>query len=117
MKKAVGAASLVAMLTACQSYPDQPSGVFSVTGDYQAIADCTYLKLRENGYWRKDDLPSLNKTELVLGTNTVAAGRIDFSASGANETTVSILFPTPIQGRDHYTNQFWPIVESCLGPS
>jgi hypothetical protein len=81
-------------LTACQMEPKTVTGSFGMRGNYQAVADCSYLELRKDGanMWRKDDLPSQNTVMVTLGMNESTVGRIDFIGTGPKQTTVNVYF-------------------------
>ncbi|RVB76351.1 MULTISPECIES: hypothetical protein [unclassified Mesorhizobium] len=97
----------------CQSYPESPSGSFDVSGNYKAVSDCSYLKIRSGGYWKKEEFESMRTVQLTLGNETTAIGRIDFTGITSGRTRVEVRFPTPIQGKDYYPNIYRKIAESC----
>jgi hypothetical protein len=115
MRDSIAMLVVAAAVTGCQAHPSTPSGSATVRANYQLMADCFYLKVRGDGYWQKEDLPSMNTSQVTLGTENMAVGRVEFVGVGADETRVDVLFPVPVQGKDYYPNRFLPIARGCAG--
>lgn len=63
--------------------------------------------MRGEGFWRKDDLDSMNTTQVLMGTEQYTGGRIDFVGTSADQTAVTLLIP--------HANKFTPKIQACAG--
>lgn len=98
-------AGALTVLTGCQMHSSEPTKTMTVAGNYKAVADCFYLKMRGEGMWRKDDLESMNTSQVVMGTDRFAAGRIDFVGTSTDQTAVTLLIP--------HADKFTPKIQAC----
>lgn len=92
-------------LAGCQLQSNEPTSAFTVSGNYQAMADCFFLKVRGEGMWDKDDLPSMKTVHVVLGTPQYQMGRVEFVGVSENQTTVTFVMP--------HSGKYEPRVREC----
>ena len=107
MKMKICGVMCAAVLTGCQAYPDNPSAVITVNGNYQAVGDCLYLGL--NTLWVKTDLPSSKTVVLTLSDQKGTYARIEAHAISDNKTAVSV---RAMLNLSHYTS----IINGCSAP-
>lgn len=89
------------VMAGCQAHSSSPTHTMTVSGNYKAVAECFYLKVRSEGYWKKDDLDSMNTTRIILGTNIADVGRVDFVGIAPDRTQVTFLIPHPDKRSQH----------------
>jgi hypothetical protein len=104
----------LAFLAGCQSYSDTPSRVLTVSGDYVAIADCTYVKIGKQGAWRREEMPSLRTVVLKRGDDKYAIGNIEFVGNSSGTVKVEMKFMTPVQGPKYYPDMTQKMIEECV---
>lgn len=92
-------------LSGCQLQSNEPTAAFTVVGNYQTVADCFFLKVRGEGMWDKDDLPSMKTVHVVLGTPQYQMGRVEFVGVSENQTTVTFVMP--------HSGKYEPQVREC----
>lgn len=107
------ALSTVAMLYGCQSYPETPARVVSVNGNYSPISDCVYVAIERQGAWRKEDLPSMQRTRLLRGDDKYALAKVEFHQREQNTVDVSMWFSPTIKGENFYPNMIETEVKRC----
>lgn len=103
----------LSVLHGCQSYPDTPSRVISSHGNYSAISDCVYLAIENQGAWRKEDLPSVQRSRLLRGDYKYAAAKIEFSQRNQSDVEVTMWFSPTIRGEKFYPDMIDAAVRRC----
>jgi hypothetical protein len=85
----------LAALAGCQLHSEKPTDEIVVAGSYKSVADCFYLAIRGEGFWKKDDLDSQNMTVVTMGNVQFDMGKVEFIGTSATITTVRFLIPHP----------------------
>lgn len=105
---------MVLCLTGCTIAPKEPDFTATLTGPYQAIADCAVVALRQREKaWQKIDLPSRNQSELSIVMDGMEAARIEVRGLAVNQTEVISYYPQAVWGRDYWEKLNRPIFEQC----
>lgn len=78
----------LAMLAGCQTYSDKANEVAVVPGDYQALADCYYLRTANPRGFQKADLPSRRTVTITMGNADFTTMRLDFVGREPGRTEV-----------------------------
>jgi hypothetical protein len=99
--------AVLALLAGCQLHPDEPTANLVVAGEYRAVAECFYLKIRGEGFWDMKHLETIAATEVTMSTSQYRMGAITFREGGAGQTSVTFQIPHP--------GKFSPLVEACAG--
>ncbi len=107
MCEKIVAISLVVLLAGCQLHSSEPSGSVRVSGDYKAVADCFYLKIRNEGFWRVEHMDSQQMTEVIMGNAQYTAGTIRFQQVDSQTTEATLMIPHP--------GKFSPKIQECSG--
>lgn len=117
MKKRIGFSIAImgfgSALSACQSYPERPSRVLEIEGNYSSLADCVYVKIESQGAWRKEDLPSLKTTRLLRGDDKYAVARVEVSSISDNRARITMSFSPGIKGPNYYPDLFEKEFTEC----
>lgn len=79
---------LAAGLSGCQMYSEMPTGRLMARGDYKAIAECFYLKVRGEGFWDLKHFESMNMSEAVMGNEFARGGAVTFKDMGEQTDVV-----------------------------
>lgn len=103
-------------VSGCVNIPEQSDFQFDVSGNYKAVADCSFLAIRGKYIEHtKVELESLKTSEIVWGTSSASIGKLDFIDAGPGRTTVKSYMPRAIYGPDFYEKRYRPIIEACAG--
>lgn len=100
------------VLAGCMMEPEMADGSFEMSGNYQAIADCSFLIVRRDGasMWNKVDLSSQNRAMITYGVDDSTVGRIDFIGIGRSRTKVE-----PHMGNRLYVERYKKQFAACAG--
>lgn len=109
MKSSMRRAALAGLvaLGGCQLHPDEPTASLVVAGEYRAVAECFYLKIRGEGFWDMKHLETIAATEVTMGNAQYLGGTITFREGAPGQTSVTLQIAHP--------KKFTPLVEACAG--
>ncbi len=101
-------------LAGCLTPPEDIDYSFELSGEYNAIADCAYIKFRnEFTDWSKAELTSRKTVQLYFGNGSATVSTIDFIDAGPNRTRVEARQRSAIYGKDFHRNRQEPLIRAC----
>lgn len=109
-----------AELAACTAYVPDETPVFSdtISGNYVALADCTFLRLQNNmGQITRTSLDSAKTVQIARGECNLIYWSLQLADAGKDMTKAVFRSREAVWGHDFYANQVVPELRACAKSS